>query len=164
MVRPSRVVCLALAGLVAMGCADDASTTTSHRATAAESSAVADPTTTVAALDVAETGFLVTTTTAGAAPATRPCDVLPDAAIVPGNAQVHCDGSAGWRVFAWIGESGDGIIYLEQRVEDTWVVAAHGPFCGGVGAITKSALREHRVPDDLADAWGVEASICSPNV
>lgn len=148
-------MCLALAGLVASGCAEGASTA-SRQATAPEPT-----TTTVAALDVAETGFPVTTTSAVPAPATRPCDAPPDAEIVPGNAQVRCDASAGWRLSTWIGESGDGIVYLERHLDRVWVVVAHGPYCGGVAAIPVPELVSLGLPADLAEAWGVEALMCA---
>ncbi len=131
---------MALAGLVAIGCADSASTTT-------------------VALAVDKTGFVVATTTAAPPPTDR-CTVPPDTEVAPAWVERRCDAASGWRFAEWIGESGDGIIQLEHDVDGAWAVVAYGPYCGGVAAITHAALRDLGVPDALVQAWGVDASMC----
>lgn len=153
-----RIGCGALLILVAVGCADS-EPSTSRQATTPEST-TAPTTTTTLAPDVAETGFLVTTTTV-APPTVDACDVPPDPTRVPAEVRTQCDAGAGWRISAWIGLSGDGIILLEQHVDDAWTDVAYGPFCGGVAAITTADLRSFGVPGDLAESWGYDAEACA---
>jgi hypothetical protein len=81
-------------------------------------------------------------------------------AFVPDDAQKQCDDRLGWRTFAWIGESGDGIVRIERAAPD-WVVVSEGPYCiGGVAAATPRQLAALGMPRALADTWGYSELDC----
>ena len=86
----------------------------------------------------------------------------PDRIEIPVDAQEHCDQLRGWRMFAWIGASGDGIVRVEHATA-TWQVVAEGPFCAnGVAMATPSQLGDLGMPVDLAGQWGFSPQDCSP--
>jgi hypothetical protein len=91
------------------------------------------------------------------------CATLPAVTDVPEHAQEQCDDAVGWRTFAWIGESGDGIVRLERLREYGWVPVYHGPLCvNGVATATAAQLAQLGVPPSLAGAWGFPLSACQP--
>ena len=91
------------------------------------------------------------------------CATPPATNQVAEQAQSNCDDLAGWRMFAWIGESGDGIVRVERLRGSAWVPVFHGPLClSGVAAATPEQLARFGVPLGLADAWGYPASACQP--
>ena len=100
----------------------------------------------------------------GGSSPSAPTNATPPASTeVSEQAQSNCDDLAGWRIFAWIGESGDGIVRVERLRGSAWVPVFHGPLClSGVAAATSEQLARFGVPLGLADAWGYPASACQP--
>ena len=91
------------------------------------------------------------------------CTTRSTSTDVPEQAQSNCDEVAGWRTFAWIGESGDGIVRIERLSWSAWIPVYYGPLCvNGVAAATPDQLARLGVPEHLADAWGFPRSACQP--
>ena len=70
----------------------------------------------------------------------------------PRNASLKCE--AGWRMFGWIGESGDGILLIQHATGATWTTDYYGPGCGGVASALPDDLVKYGLPRPLADKWG----------
>ena len=104
----------------------------------------------------------IATDPAPATAGTSACNTpSPDA---PRDAELHCDLDLGWRMFAWIGESGDGIVQVQELVGSEWTERFFGPFCpSGVAAATPDQLSQLGMPAALANAWGYPPSTCTPS-
>jgi hypothetical protein len=90
-----------------------------------------------------------------------PADCAEPSLDAPADAVARCDAALGWRMFAWVGESGDGIVQLQQLDQGVWVDRYFGPFCpNGVAAATPTELAAVGVPTSLADEWGFPPSAC----
>ncbi|MEO5839078.1 MAG: hypothetical protein ABIQ73_28720 [Acidimicrobiales bacterium] len=117
-------------------------TTTPISATAASTTAVASPTT-----------ASPTTAPSVACSAPTSYDIGGGIVVVPPvGASLKCE--AGWRMFGWIGQSGDGILLIQHAIGASWSTDYYGPGCGGVASAPSDELVKSGLPRALADKWG----------
>ncbi|HEV8297573.1 MAG TPA: hypothetical protein VGQ20_09755 [Acidimicrobiales bacterium] len=106
-----------------------------------------------------------TSTTSLAPPMNEAADCSATGPVAPEEAEVRCDEAQGWRMFAWIGVSGDGIVSLEQWDGATWVTRWYGALCpNGVAMGTPDQLAELGLPSALAEQWGHPRECCYPTM
>jgi hypothetical protein len=72
--------------------------------------------------------------------------------VPPASSTLKCE--AGWRMFGWIGESGDGILLIQRVNGAQWTTVSYGPGCGGVASAPVDQLAETGLPRALAEKWG----------
>ena len=147
--------------LALVSCGDDSSssvtlpplesTTTTTTTTTASSTTIA--TTTTATTAPTTTRAPASTVAAGDCSASA-SHTLSGGFVVtpPRNASLKCE--AGWRMFGWIGESGDGILLIQRANGSTWTTNYYGPGCGGVASAPVNDLVSHGLPRPLAEKWG----------
>jgi hypothetical protein len=161
------VVALVACGVVLTACGDDATgsapTTTIVVPTAAPSTTAAPTTVTVSTTTIRAptttgaptTGVAPTTTGAAPTSCVAPASHALSGGVVvvpPASSTLMC--AAGWRMFGWIGESGDGILLIQRVSGAQWATAHYGPGCGGVASAPVEELVRIGVPRALAERWG----------
>ncbi|MEO8693132.1 MAG: hypothetical protein ABI658_06415 [Acidimicrobiales bacterium] len=126
--------------------------TTPISATAASTTAVASPTT---ASPTTASPTTASPTTAPLVACSAPTSYNIGGGIVvvpPVGASLKCE--AGWRMFGWIGQSGDGILLIQHVAGASWSTDYYGPGCGGVASAPSDELVKSGLPKALADKWG----------
>src|SRR5690606_26227750 len=68
----------------------------------------------------------------------------------PPRANVECDERAGWRLYFWIGESGDPIYRVQRYDGGEWTDVDYDVAC----ELTTELLSTKGVPGPLATTWG----------
>jgi hypothetical protein len=151
-------VALAVAAAILAACSDDGSddvTAAASTGTATLTSVATSTSSTTSTLVATTLGAVTTTTTAPTPVCNAPAIHNIGGGIVvtpPANSSLKCE--SGWRMFAWIGQSGDGILLIQHVSGISWVTDYYGPGCGGVASAPSDELVKSGLPRALADKWG----------
>ena len=94
------------------------------------------------------------TSAAGVSCSAPASHVLGGGVVVTPPAQSSLKCEAGWRMFGWIGQSGDGILLIQHATGATWTTDYYGPGCGGVASALPDDLVRYGLPRTLAEQWG----------
>ena len=154
---PRHAIAALFLSLAIAACGDDSSSSvtlpplTSTAATASSSTTTVATATTAALTPTTTTAVTAGSGTSCSAPASH---VLSGGGVVtpPARSTLKCE--AGWRLFGWIGESGDGILLLQRTNASSWTVVYYGPGCGGVASAPVNDLVSYGLPRPLAEKWG----------